>query len=254
MDALAPWSPTECPDWDAIAGARALRPTRRSSRRLRGVRHAWTALAAAAIVGALALLADERAAQPDAPSGILTETLGLSFVPEAGIEARAEAMDPPTAATARTGRFADRARPFARLDEAGEGGLFLEAVRVAAAEGLAVARGGLPDRRATPLGPVETLAVVLEDRTGATRACTAFRLEGGPARRLGGVHCAGDDACRAEDGVFAVAALFACPEDKRPDHELDGNRGPPRASFPQPRRDRVTKAPDRSRGRAGPNS
>ena len=245
MDAFAPWRfDPGCPDWDAIAGARALRQPRR---RLRWVRHAGTALMSALLVGGLALLAEEQAPPPG-------EILALSFLPEAGFPPRASDAPPAAAFTAQSGRFAGDGA-FIRLGEGLSGGLFLEAVRVAAeAGGLAVTRSGRPTGVATPLGPAELLPVTLEDRAGRTRACTAFRIAGVPS--LSGVHCAGDAPCaEAFDWGGALAAVAgalgpACPA---PTAELGGNKASSRASFPQPRRDRAT-AVDRPRGAARPNS
>ena len=243
MDAFVPWRlGPDCPDWDAVAVARALRPARP---RIRGWRHAWTALVSAALVGGLTLLAEDRSPPTD-------EILALTFVPETG----GIAPWPEAAPVFQTGRFDVDREPFVRIGEASDGRLFLEAVRVAAeADGLAVIRGGLPAEIATRLGPADTLAVTLEDRAGTTRACTAFRLAGPPA--VSGLHCAGAASCPPSDRapeILAVlaAALAACPAPAIA--ELGGNQPPSRASLPQSRRDRATKAADRPLRPARPKS
>jgi hypothetical protein len=270
MDARAPdrWRPGRdpfawtgpdgeaCPDWDAIAGARALRAGRRPRRRWRLLRHAWTLMASAAVVGLLVDFAEERRA--DAPgAGPSDEILAMTFVPAIAPGPAARA-DPP----ATVGRFAALDAPFALVvPDPPSGSLFLEAVRLAGlADGLAVVRTAprpsLDAPHAAVAFPAVTLAVTLEDRSGGRRDCTVFRL----ADAAAGIHCPGPDATRCgpalplEGPVRAVLAALAptCAAPvagMAPDEaELDGNNGRARASSPQPRRDRATKAP-RSRER-----
>lgn len=250
MDARAPWrTGPGCPDWDAIAGARALHPARRRAPWTRWLRHARTGLLSAAAVAGLAWLAEEQGTPP------AEEVLALAFLPEAGADAAPAASPASAEVSIELGRFGEGGA-FVRIGEgAPGGGLYLEAVRAAAeAGGLAVTRSGLPGHAATALGPSETLPVTLEDRAGRARACTAFRIAG--ATVLTGLHCAGAVSCaplpEAGDALAAVAAAFGtpCPASA----ELDGNKAPPRASPPQPRRDRAARAVERQRGAARPNS